>query len=475
MTAAAKAHRERREWTASVNGTGLRVEETGVGPETVVCSPALFTNRELFDAPVAALRGDYRCVRYDHRGQGDSGFGASQPSPDLLGTEGLYDDAVALLDHLGIGGCHWVGASVGGFVGIRLAARHPERIRSLTLIGLSLRPLRRADLLQIDVMSLALRATRPLGPVGIAVRRRMTEQVMRNMFGATFMSDAARADDRERWRQRFFAQLVPEGAPMIREVFSHPGNPPDLLTRVRAPTMIIVGQEEYGGADEAQQAQRIIPSARLATIPGAGHMVLVEQPETGTAAISEFIRGVDARQPRGPSTNTALPCTPPVDNPPSVPERTGGDSMSIACSVDIDVPVDVAFDVVKDPTSFNELMPGVAFTDVVVTEDGGGTTYRFETRVAGLPIRGSGEFTEFEANRHIHDDTSIAMEGSLDWWFEPHGHGVRVTIEHHPGRYWNIPLLGRLIANSYARSDQQVLDRLKAKLERPIGAQPATP
>lgn len=46
MTAAAKAHEERREWTASVNGTGLRIEETGVGPETVVCSPALFTNRE---------------------------------------------------------------------------------------------------------------------------------------------------------------------------------------------------------------------------------------------------------------------------------------------------------------------------------------------------------------------------------------------------------------------------------------------
>ncbi len=110
MTAEPRAEREGREWTASVNGTGLRVEEeVGSGKQTVVFSPNPFTNRGLFDAPVAALSRDYRCLRYDHRGQGDSGFGAPQPSPDLLGTEGLYDDAVALLDQLGVDRCHWSG------------------------------------------------------------------------------------------------------------------------------------------------------------------------------------------------------------------------------------------------------------------------------------------------------------------------------------------------------------------------------
>ena len=104
---------EGREWTASVNGTDLRVEEVGSGEQTVVFAPNPFTNRAMYDAPIAALSDDYRCLRYDHRGQGDSGFGAAQPSPDLLGTEGLYDDAVTLLDQLGVDTCHWVGASVG--------------------------------------------------------------------------------------------------------------------------------------------------------------------------------------------------------------------------------------------------------------------------------------------------------------------------------------------------------------------------
>ena len=288
----------RREWTASVNGTSLRVEEVGVGAETVVFSPALFTNRGLFDAPFAALSGDYRCIRYDHRGQGDSGLGAHQPSRHLLGTEGLYDDAVALLDQLGVDSCHWVGASIGGFVGIRLAARHPDRVRSLVLIGLSTRRLSSADLRQVDLLGWVVRASRPLGPVGAAVRRRVTEQVMRNMLGTTFMSDPTRADDREKWRQRFMAQVVPEAMPMLHEVFGHPGNPPELLTRIQAPTLIIAGEDELAGVDEAhndpQQAQRVIPGARLMTIPGAGHMVLVEQPEAGTAAITAFIRTVSA-------------------------------------------------------------------------------------------------------------------------------------------------------------------------------------
>jgi pimeloyl-ACP methyl ester carboxylesterase len=298
MTTERRARREGREWTASVNGTGLRVEEIGSGTQTVVFSPALFTNRGLFDAPVAALSRDYRCLRYDHRGQGDSGFGAPQPSPDLLGTEGLYEDAVALLDQLGVDSFHWVGASVGGFVGIRLAVRHPDRVRSLILIGFSKGPLSRADMRQFHLLAGVVRASRLLGPIGAVVRQRVTEQVMRNMFGTTFMSDPARSSDREEWRQRFMAQVVPEAVPMLRQVFGHPGNPPELLARVQAPTLIIAGEDELAGIystrDDVLEAQRVIPDARLVTIPGAGHMVLVEQPDAGTAAITEFIRAIDA-------------------------------------------------------------------------------------------------------------------------------------------------------------------------------------
>jgi pimeloyl-ACP methyl ester carboxylesterase len=293
VTTEPSAEREDREWIAPVNGAALRVEEVGGGTQTVVFSNALFTNRALFDVPVAALSGDHRCIRYDHRGQGDSGVGAPQSSPDRLGTEGLYEDAVALLDELGVESCHWVGASVGGFVGIRLAARHPDRVRSLTLIGFSRGPMSRADARSINLMFGMVRLGRLLGPVGTAMLRRVCEQVMRNMFGPTFMSDPERSVDRELWRQRFTAQLVPEAIPMLRQVFDH-HNPPELLAGVQVPTLIIVGEEDVGGPGDALEAQRAIPDARLVTVEGAGHMVLVEQPEAGTTAITEFIRAVEA-------------------------------------------------------------------------------------------------------------------------------------------------------------------------------------
>jgi pimeloyl-ACP methyl ester carboxylesterase len=292
--AAKKVEPGARVWTASVNGTGLQVEETGAGSETVVFSSALFTNRELFDAPVAALRGDHRCIRYDHRGQGDSGFGVPQPDPHRMGVEGLYEDAVALLDQLQVESCHWVGVSIGAMVGMRVAARHPDRVRSLTVIGVTVRPLTRLELLPFDVSAVMIRATRPLGPLGTSVRHQVAGFSVRMMFGSTFMSDPTRAADREYWQKRFAAQFVPEGVPMIREVFGFSGNPVEMLARIQAPTLVIHGTEDPGADVEAAKAQQAIPGARLLPIPGAGHMGLVEQPDVGTAAITEFIRGVEA-------------------------------------------------------------------------------------------------------------------------------------------------------------------------------------
>lgn len=142
-----------------------------------------------------------------------------------------------------------------------------------------------------------------------------------------------------------------------------------------------------------------------------------------------------------------------------------GRAESRTSSIHIEASAESVFDCVKNPGSFNELMPGVTFTVITITPDGVGTRYRFATRVAGVPIRGAGEFTEVEPKRRILDETSIGMEGSLEWRFEPESDGARVTIEHHPGRLWGLPIVGRVLADSYERMDREVLARLKAKLE----------
>src|SRR5260370_14533337 len=54
--------------------------------------------------------------------------------------EPLYEDGVALIEHLGCAACAFLGLSMGGFIGLRLAARHPELLRSLILLETSADP-----------------------------------------------------------------------------------------------------------------------------------------------------------------------------------------------------------------------------------------------------------------------------------------------------------------------------------------------
>src|SRR5512135_2195137 len=96
-----------------VNGVRLRVEEEGSGQEPIVFSHGMLRDRRMFDAQVAILRDRYGCIRYDHRGQGET----ECPRDPVIELETVYDDAVGLLEALDAGPCHWVGLSMGGMVG----------------------------------------------------------------------------------------------------------------------------------------------------------------------------------------------------------------------------------------------------------------------------------------------------------------------------------------------------------------------
>ena len=85
-----------------------------------------------------ALAEHFRVVRYDTRGHGDSPVPAGPYDID-----DLADDVVALLDPLGVERAHFVGLSLGGMTGMRLAARNPERVDRLVVLctGAALHPL----------------------------------------------------------------------------------------------------------------------------------------------------------------------------------------------------------------------------------------------------------------------------------------------------------------------------------------------
>ncbi len=101
------------------------------GPDdapVVVFASSLGTTHAMWDPQAAALSGEYRVLRFDHRGHGGS---PAPPGPYRI--DDLAGDVLALLDELGIDRVSFVGASLGGAVGMVLALRAPERIERLVL------------------------------------------------------------------------------------------------------------------------------------------------------------------------------------------------------------------------------------------------------------------------------------------------------------------------------------------------------
>lgn len=263
-----------------VNGADVYYEDSGSDGdaygEPIVFAHGLLWSGRMFDAPVAALRDRYRCVTFDFRGQGRSAV-----TRDGYDMDALSQDAAALIEALGIAPCHFAGLSMGGFVGMRLAARRPKLLRSLILLETA------GDaepLANVRRYRQFLFVERLLGPGAVASR------VMPVMFGRSFLTDPSRAAEREEWQRR----LANNHRTGIRRatlgVIERP-SVEDELGKIAIPTLVIEGDEDAAVPPErAKRTASLIPGARLVMIPHAGHTSSVEEPAAVTAAIEEFLR-----------------------------------------------------------------------------------------------------------------------------------------------------------------------------------------
>jgi 3-oxoadipate enol-lactonase len=115
---------------------GMRLAYTDDGPRdapALVFSHSLFFSSRMFHHQVAYFSDRYRVICYDHRGQG-----ASDRAPrEELDMDTLNDDAAGLLEHLDLGPAHFAGNSMGGFIALRRAARRPELLASVAVLGSS--------------------------------------------------------------------------------------------------------------------------------------------------------------------------------------------------------------------------------------------------------------------------------------------------------------------------------------------------
>jgi pimeloyl-ACP methyl ester carboxylesterase len=261
-----------------VNGAGLNYADEGAGPETIVFAHGLAWDLTLYDAQVAALRDRYRCVCFDFRGQGGSEVMAGGYDMDTLAQ-----DAAALIEALGVAPCHFVGLSMGGFVGLRLAARRPELLRSLALLDTSAGAEPFWSSLRYRAMAYIARW---LGP------RLVLGGVKKALFGPRFLADPARAAERERIRARLLAADRVGLCRATLGVVSRRGVAEE-VGKIRAPTLVLVGEKDVATVpDRSRWLHAHIAGSRLVVVPEAGHSPPVEEPACVNAALADFLAGV---------------------------------------------------------------------------------------------------------------------------------------------------------------------------------------
>jgi aminoacrylate hydrolase len=98
---------------------------------TVLLSSGLGGTAGYWAPQLAALRARYRVVTYDQAGTGRN----KCQLPDDHSIAAMADEALAVLDATNTGAAHFVGHALGGLVGLDLAIRHPDRLRSLTVVN----------------------------------------------------------------------------------------------------------------------------------------------------------------------------------------------------------------------------------------------------------------------------------------------------------------------------------------------------
>ena len=251
---------------------GIRIHYELSGPldaPVVMLSNSLGTRLEMWDPQMPALGELYRVLRYDSRGHGRS----DAPSgPYSIGL--LADDAVALLDALGIPKVHFCGLSKGGMVGQWLASHHGPRLSSLVLCATA------AHLPPAELWNQRIEQTAQDGmaPVVYGVTARW--------FTPAYL--ATRPPEVEQVRAMILA-TPPQGygacCAAIRDMDQR-----DTLGTIRTPTLLIAGADDPATTVEVMRAlNQGIAGSRLVEIPRAAHLVNIEQADRFNAALLAFL------------------------------------------------------------------------------------------------------------------------------------------------------------------------------------------
>lgn len=260
-----------------INGVPMAVDDAGSG-QPVVLLHAGIADRRMWEPQLRFFAGEYRVIRYDLRGFGET--------PLVPGPFSLRADLRDLLERLEAVPAVVAGSSFGGKTALEAVLQYPEIARALVLVGA------------------------PLGGYDWGAELAADEAEIEAAFTAGDFERAAAVDLRLwvdgpsrtdtdldpafRERARRLARHVYEVAVDV-DARPEPLEPPAVgrLREVKVPTLVVVGEQDQPAMREMARVMAAgIPNARHVSIPNSAHLPSLERPEVFNHVLGQFLAEV---------------------------------------------------------------------------------------------------------------------------------------------------------------------------------------
>lgn len=267
--------------TFITTGDGCRLAyrlDGNANKPVLVLSNSIGTTMHMWDGQIAALIPHFRVLRYDGRGHGKSDAPAGAYSMDRLGR-----DVIELLDALGMERVHFLGLSLGGFVGQWLGIHAPERIDKLILSNTSAQL---GPASEFDARIAALQTSPDMAAVA--------EAFLANWFPASMLESRQPAVQPFR---NMLLSTTPQGLAgnyaAVRD-----SDMRRTITLINRPTLVIAGiNDTVTLASHGEYIASTVPGARLVMMQ-AVHLPNVEHPDQYARTVLDFLlEGESAARP----------------------------------------------------------------------------------------------------------------------------------------------------------------------------------
>jgi 3-oxoadipate enol-lactonase len=255
-----------------IKANGISINYQVDGPEGapwIVFSNSLATSTAMWDEQAAALKSRFRVLRYDQRGHGGTEVPAGRYAFDTL-----LEDALGLLDALGIAKTHFAGLSMGGATALGLAERHPDRLDRVIVCDSPCQSTPQSSQQWEERIAVA--------------QKQGIDALVEPTVGRWFPPEtlAKNPPHLDKVRAMFRATPVNGFIGCAAALAAH--DYASAIASVKRPVLFLVGEKD-APAPAMRKLHEKLPGSRYVELAGAGHISNMDRPAEFNRALQDFL------------------------------------------------------------------------------------------------------------------------------------------------------------------------------------------